>query len=88
MSPQKPYFADPWFQVCAFEAIRTPELVREFDRLYGCNLSGRGTNLLGLMIDESTGKLRSDFATFCQFVHDAIYTRVERPAVFCLPKDT
>jgi len=60
---------------CVLAAIREPELVKEFDRLKGTNLS-QGGNPLALMIDESTGRLEHDFNEFVEFVRDVIYKRV------------
>lgn len=62
--------------LCVIAAINEPELVREFDRLKGTNLSRCGSPL-DLLIDESTGRLEHDFAEFVEFVRTAIYERVK-----------
>lgn len=68
-------FADPWFYICLSEVLKMPELVKEFDRLHGTNLCGRGSTI-ELMIDKTTGKLQNDINQFMQFVHDYIYKLV------------
>lgn len=62
---------------CVIVAFNKPELVKEFDRLKGTNLSQVG-HPLDLMIDESTGRLEHDFNEFVEFVRDVIYERVNR----------
>lgn len=69
---------DPWFHVCLDEAIGNRELLREFDRLYGHNLSRRGAPL-DLMVDESSGRMEAGVAAFVEFVHAYIYSLVPRP---------
>lgn len=64
-----------WY--CVLEATNTPELVKEFDRLKGTNLSQVGHSL-NLMIDESSGRLEHDFNEFVGFVRDVIYERLNR----------
>lgn len=65
---------DPAFTRCAHEAIETPELVENFNRLYGASV-GRGTPL-EREIDSVTGKSDDDMRAFINFVHDGIYLRV------------
>ena len=60
---------------CVIAAINEPELVKEFDRLKGTNLSQTGSPI-EIMIDESTGRLKHDFNEFVEFVRDVIYERV------------
>ena len=59
------------------EAVRTclgtPELVSEYDRLRGSNLSRKGTGL-DLLIDDSTGRTQEEMGEFVQFVWDAVWT--------------
>ena len=69
---------DPWFVTCLIATIDTPELVVEFDRLYGANLTRRGTGL-DLMIDDATGRTGDDLDRFTDFVRDCVYSRVQRP---------
>lgn len=62
------------FIQCAEEAIRIPELIEQFDRLYGANLSRKGSGL-DLAIDKATGRFDSDFKTFMEFVWEFIFLR-------------
>lgn len=48
------------------------QLIAEFDRLTGANLSMKGTPI-NLMIDDATGKLQHDVAQFVDFVHDYVW---------------
>jgi len=61
--------------LCVLAAINERELVKEFDRLKGTNLSQAGRPI-ELLIDESTGRLEHDFSEFVEFVRDAIYERI------------
>lgn len=54
-----------WTALCA----NTPSFVAEFDRLSGCNMSGRGTPI-DLMIDRATGRLETDVQRFVEYTHD------------------
>jgi len=57
------------------ECARMPELVAEFDRLAGTNLSFRGS-ALDLKIDEATGRLDDDLRKFIAFVWDCVWCRL------------
>ncbi|HHX4059581.1 TPA: hypothetical protein ACU967_006141 [Burkholderia contaminans] len=76
---------DPAFSRCLMEAAGTPELVAEFDRLSGCNLSavGKGSPLQRA-IDSATGRFDGDIRRFAEFVHDAVYSRLPSAAVHVL----
>lgn len=50
-------------------ALVRPDLVLEFDRLYGTNLSRSGT-ALDLAVDDASGRFKSDLARFRQFTDD------------------
>jgi hypothetical protein len=63
------------FVQCVHAAAENPELIREFDRLYGTNLSLRGSPI-EIMIDEASGKLNSDLQQFCEFVWDCVFIRL------------
>lgn len=65
-----------WFETCLRASLANPELVAEFDRLYGTNLSLKGTGL-DLQIDISSGRLEKDLAEFAEFVHHYIASRVK-----------
>lgn len=60
-------YADPAFIVCLHESIGTLELVNQFDRLYGANLSRKPSE--------------RDMAAFTAFVHDSVYTRLPDEAL-------
>lgn len=64
---------------CIVECAKEPEFVRQFDRLMGCNLSMRGKPI-ELAIDRATGRMESDLATFCAFVYECVWTRLEPEA--------
>jgi hypothetical protein len=67
------------FCECLAVCTRTPGLVSEFDRLTGCNLSGRGSPL-ELEIDRVTGRMDADFARFVEFVRDCVWDRLPADA--------
>lgn len=66
---------DPAFLACLDEAVATPELIEQFDRLKGTSLSG-GRSPIEQMVDRATGKLAEDAAEFSAFVHDCVYLRL------------
>lgn len=55
---------------CFLEALKTPELVKEFDRLRGTSLQSRGLNE---MIDIATGKRDKDLELFVEFFLEVIW---------------
>lgn len=73
-------YADPAFKRCLDEAISTPELVQQFDRLYGATLMTR-TTPLERAIDRATGKADDDMRAFVKFVHDCFYMRLPDEAI-------
>ncbi len=76
-------YADSAFLRCLLEAIDTPELVSNFDRLYGATLTAR-TSPIARMVDEATGKREDDFRAFVEFVHYGIYLRLPDDAIEAL----
>ncbi len=64
------------FDQCVIECIRNRELVAEFDRLQGTNLSLRG-NWLDLQIDLACGRLEDDVQLFVYFVEDVVWNRLQ-----------
>jgi hypothetical protein len=60
------------FIQCLDEALRTPELLAQFDRLHGTNLSMRG-HPLEIEIDKSSGRLDKDFREFAEFVWKFVF---------------
>lgn len=75
-------YADLAFMRSLHEAIETPELVSNFNRLYGASL-GAGTPL-ERAIDQATGKSEDDMRAFIDFVHDSIYLRLPDEAIEAL----
>ena len=61
---------------CLLAAAGESELVAEFDRLTGHNLSRKGSSL-DLMIDDATGRTEEGLRDFSQFVYECIYTRLQ-----------
>lgn len=64
-------YADPAFIVCVSEAIDVPELVEQFDRLYGAHLT-------------AGNPAEEDMRAFAEFVHDGIYMRLPDEAIHSL----
>ena len=61
-------------ETCIMMAADTPELVKEFDRLYGTHLSTMGKRSpLEAMIDESSGRDAEAMTKFVAFVAAYIY---------------
>jgi hypothetical protein len=60
---------------CLTVAANTPELVAEFDRLTGHNLSRAGTPM-DLAIDDASGRTEAGAKEFIDFVHDCIFERL------------
>lgn len=81
--PMPQAMGDPAMVRCAQEAIETPEIVENFDRLYGATLGGRVTPL-ERAIDVCTGKRRDDMEKFMRFVHHSIYLRLPDEAIHAL----
>lgn len=63
------------FIECMEMCIDNKNLIREFDRLNGTNLSRKGL-VIEVMIDEVSGRFEEDFIQFVDFVWDHIFTRV------------
>lgn len=60
------------FNDCLMECAGNRELVKEFDRLRGTNLSMAGAPIIR-MIDEATGKQKDDCLKFIAFVWECIW---------------
>lgn len=85
-SPRLPLpaaYIDLAFQACLHESINTPELVAQFDRLYGATLVSRASPI-ERAADRATGKTEADMRTFVEFVHDCIYLRLPADAIEAL----
>lgn len=63
------------FMQCLVAACETPELVRQFDRLYKANIVTHGSQL-EKMIDKATGKSADDFKRFVEFVWEFVFLRL------------
>jgi hypothetical protein len=75
-------YADPAFNACIAEATSSPELLANFDRLYGCRLSSIGKQSpINRMIDQATGFQNDQLKKFVEFVHQSIYLTMPDKAV-------
>lgn len=63
------------FDQCVRECFADRELLREFDRLKGTNLSLKG-NGLEILIDKSSGRWEHDAEEFVAFVKDCVWCRI------------
>ena len=63
------------FYGCLMECANNQELVKEFDRLRGTNLSLRGSPI-EIEIDKSTGRLDHDLKLFVDFVWECVWRRL------------
>jgi hypothetical protein len=63
------------FEQCVRESFTNKDLVAEFDRLKGTNVSMRGTGL-DLYIDLCSGRLEHDVAEFVKFVKECVWDRM------------
>lgn len=64
-------YGDPAFLACLSDAIEIPELVENFDRLYGTSLLKGKPN-------------KTDMEAFTAFVHDSVYLRLPNDAIHSL----
>lgn len=60
------------FETCLMEAAKNKELVQQFDRLHGANLSFKGSSL-ELAIDKSSGRTDAEIQKFIEFVDKYVY---------------
>ena len=65
------------FLDCLMAASANSELVREFDRLTGSNLSFKGA-AIEVAIDAASGRLDAELKRFCEFVWNCIFLRTPR----------
>ena len=63
------------FAACLAACAATRELVENFDRLTGRNLSLHGAPI-ERMIDEASGRTDADCAAFVAFVYECVWTRL------------
>lgn len=64
------------FPDAVLRAAKNPELLRQYDRLNGTNLSGEGSGF-AILIDTATGRVESEVPGFVQFVWDTIWMPFE-----------
>jgi len=65
------------FLECVHACAANRELLSEFDRLNGTNLSLKGAPI-ELMVDEASGRLADDVADFVAFVAQCIWLPMAR----------
>lgn len=63
------------FPECVRECFANRQLLLEFDRLKGTNLSLKG-NGLEILIDEASGRWQHDVEEFVSFVRDCVWDRL------------
>ncbi|KKM85251.1 hypothetical protein LCGC14_1291030 [marine sediment metagenome] len=76
-----------YFHECVDYCAGNKEFIKQFDRLAGTNLSLKGTPI-ELMVDKSTGKQDADMRMFCDFVYEAIWSRLGSKGIPTDPKDS
>ena len=64
-----------YFYEFLMQCAGNKELVLEFDRLSGSNLSLEGPPI-NFMIDKATGKLEDDLGLFRDFIYDCVWSRL------------
>lgn len=64
-------YLDPAFVRCLEACVSEPELLGQFDRLYGSNL-----------LNER--RTKADMRGFAEFVHDCVYSRLPDDAILSL----
>jgi hypothetical protein len=65
------------FMDCINAALDSPELVKQFDRLYGANLMRQG-HPLELAIDDACNRTSYDCRQFLNFLWEYVFTRVAK----------
>ena len=61
------------------ESVGCAELVEQYDRLQGSNLSMKGS-ALAVEIDKASGRMESEIKDFILWVYDVVWTRLPRDA--------
>lgn len=67
--------ANDFFQQCLKAAASNKELVAQFDRLTGHNLSRSGKPI-ELLVDDASGRTEESLQDFVAFVRDCVYDRL------------
>jgi hypothetical protein len=62
-------------EACIEACFEQPELISNFDRLRGTNLSRKG-NGLALMINDVCGKSHDDMGKFLDFIYECIFLKL------------
>jgi len=75
MEVPKEELLNPRFLACLREAAKHKELIAEFDRLSGSNLSRKGPPI-ATMIDDATGRTAAEVRLFAEFVYEYVYLRI------------
>jgi hypothetical protein len=60
------------FLTCLEECIENKELVSNYDRLRGTNLSLRG-DALSLAIDKASGRIEKEFEDYVEFCFETVF---------------
>jgi hypothetical protein len=70
-------YEDKAFFTCLLNSVENQELVKDFDRLCGCDMSFTRTR-------RPAGERQSDFEKFVAFIHDTIYMRLPDEAIVAM----
>jgi hypothetical protein len=66
------------FGECVIACSQSRELLENFDRLRGTNMSQIGrVGGIAAAIDECTGRNEDSMAKFCAFVYECVWTRID-----------
>lgn len=63
------------FETCFRECFSNKDLLAEFDRLKGTNLSLKGTNF-DLQVDFACGRFEGELQQFAEFVKECVWDRL------------
>lgn len=67
------------FPECVLYCAKHPEFLSNFDRLYGANLSLKGSPI-ELMVDVACKRQEKDWQAFVDFVYEYVWTRLPEEA--------
>lgn len=65
------------FPEVALQCAGNDELVSNFDRMRGTNVSRKGAPL-DIAIDQATGRFEHDMGLFLEFVYECVWLRMDR----------
>lgn len=60
------------FAECVLETAKSRELLEQYDRLNGTNLSMRGS-AIEIMVDQATGRVETEIPGFVAFVYECVW---------------